>query len=457
MVVFGVGLLTGQGAQLTPPAFALVALGGLAYVAFLAGRLFGVGPLAAPPAPDDPAALLPPASPSPARWLRLGAMGGLPALWGLISLLAIPLAVYVASYLPWVALGNRLTEGWPAGHAGFTLLDETLRMYDYHDTLRAAHAAYSPWWAWPFDLKPVWFYSSSFAGSTSAATYDAGSLVVFWLGAAAVAFVAWQAWARRSPALALLVIAFAWQWLPWARIDRGSFQYHYYTALPFVVLALGYLAAELWHGPSRRTWLGARLAAGAAIVAPAVMWYFRTGLCTVVGVERARPGSEACAPDPGSLSTVVGVIGEGWAGLLRALPPESLALIFLVPLLAVAWFVVTARDARRFAVGMVVAAFAWVVVWYPNISALPLPTRYFNAYQGVLPTWVWAFQFPVALDPAVEGPALATLETVVLLAALAGTCLLVGYAAWSWRLAAAARGPTGLEGRRDGDPATGTT
>jgi hypothetical protein len=75
----------------------------------------------------------------------------------------------------------------------------------------------------------------------------------------------------------------------------------------------------------------------------------------------------------------------------------------------------------------------------------------------VLPTWVWAFQFPVALDPAVEGPALATLETVVLLAALAGTCLLVGYAAWSWRLAAAARGPTGLEGRRDGDPATGTT
>ena len=33
-----------------------------------------------------------------------------------------------------------------------------------------------------------------------------------------------------------------------ARIDRAAFQYHYYTALPFVVLALAYFIAEIWHG-----------------------------------------------------------------------------------------------------------------------------------------------------------------------------------------------------------------
>ena len=39
-------------------------------------------------------------------------------------------------------------------------------MYDYHNNLTAAHAASSPWWAWPFDLKPVWFYQEGFAGGT---------------------------------------------------------------------------------------------------------------------------------------------------------------------------------------------------------------------------------------------------------------------------------------------------
>ena len=62
------------------------------------------------------------------------------------------------------------------------------------------------------------------------------------------AFVAWQAFRRRSAALALIAIAFAVQWISWARIDRAAFQYHYYTALPFVFLALAYFLAELWHG-----------------------------------------------------------------------------------------------------------------------------------------------------------------------------------------------------------------
>ena len=458
-VVWGIGVLIGQGEQASAVGFALVALGALVYAVFLAARVFGVGPLAPTPVADARARPLPRPSAPPAGWLRLGSSFGLPAVWGAVSLLAIPLIVYIVSYLPWVALGNRLTESWPPGNEGRTLADLTLSMYDYHDTLRAAHAAMSPWWAWPFDLKPVWFYSGSFASDTAAATYDTGSLVVFWLGVAAIAFVAWQSWSRRSPALALIAIAFAWQWLPWVRIDRATFQYHYYTALPFLVIALGYLVAELWNGPSRRTWLGVRLAAAAAIVTPAVMWLFRGPLCTAVGVERARPGSEVCATNPGELANVAAVIGEGAAAFLRAMPPEAIALVFLIPLTAVAWFVVSARDSRRFAGGMVVAATAWILAWYPNISALPLPTRVFNAYQGVLPTWVWAFQFPVNLEPATESADLLTGGTLVLLGALGATCLIVGYATWSWRLAAAERDlGIGLpEGPFEGGSAAGPT
>ena len=51
---------------------------------------------------------------------------------------------------------------------------------------------------------------------------------------------------------------------------------------------------------------------------------------------------------------------------------------------------------RRFVVGFVVAAVGWFVILYPNISALPLPSAVVAAYQGILPTYLYAFQFPVS-------------------------------------------------------------
>ena len=87
----------------------------------------------------------------------------------------------------------------PKGGTGQTLLDLTTGMYNYHNELRATHPASSPWWAWPFDLKPVWFYQQSFAAGTAGAIYDAGNLVIWWLGLPALGFAAWQAYARRSP------------------------------------------------------------------------------------------------------------------------------------------------------------------------------------------------------------------------------------------------------------------
>ena len=187
-------------------------------------------------------------------WLRPGAWFGLPLVWAVICLGAIPIGVYVVSYIPWALIENhRLWDGLPAGNTGQTLIELTGQMYNYHNSLSTPHAASSPWWAWPFDLKPVWFYQESLAGGTSAALYDAGNLVIWWLGVPALAFASIMAFRRRSLGLALIAIGFAAQWVSWARIDRAAFQYHYYTALPFVILALAYLGAELCH---LRRWAG---------------------------------------------------------------------------------------------------------------------------------------------------------------------------------------------------------
>ena len=290
------------------------------------GRPVRVRPACRAADPRRPAAILDPPADPPKGWLRLGAGFGLPALWLAVCLVVIPIGVYVVSYIPWARSRNhQIVEGWPAGHTGQTLLERTGKMYEYHNNLSSPHPASSPWWAWSLDLKPVWFYEEGFAGRTSASIYDAGNLVAWWLAIPAMGFVAWQAFKRRSPALALITIAFAVQWISWARIDRAAFQYHYYTALPFLFLALAYFLAELWHGPSRRTWLLARLSAGAAILLPFTMCLVHRPLCALARVTEVNEGSQACPtliPDvtvtPRAVAMAV-VIGLGVLLLLREL------------------------------------------------------------------------------------------------------------------------------------------
>src|SRR4029079_16204722 len=140
------------------------------YGAFRTAGYLEDGPLAEPPRPGAPAQVLDPPGPAPTGWLRPGWAYGIPVVWAAICLLAIPVVVYVVSYLPWAAVENhQLWPGYPVGHTGQTLVDLTRQMYDYHNGLTSPHPASSPWWAFPFDLKPVWFYQEGFAGSTSGA------------------------------------------------------------------------------------------------------------------------------------------------------------------------------------------------------------------------------------------------------------------------------------------------
>jgi hypothetical protein len=126
---------------------------------------------------------------------------------------------------------------------------------------------------------------------------------------------------------------------------------------------------------------------------------------------------------------------------------EPVAILAALPLGALAVIVATARDARRFVVGTVAAIVAEFLVFYPNIAALPLPSALVNAYQGLLPTYVYPFQFPVStVDRSVQGPSLFALEPAVLLGALVATTLIVAYSAWAWRITIAERNAEPAEG-----------
>ena len=136
---------------------------------------------------------------------------------------------------------------------------------------------------------------------------------------------------------------------------------------------------------------------------------------------------------------------------LENIPVEPIALLVAIPLGFLAVQVLTARDARRFVGGLVIAVVVSFLVFYPNISALPLPSAIVNAYQGLLPTYLYAFQFPVSTVSRSAATNFATPVMAVLVLGLLVTCLVVAYSAWAWRIALAERRMS-----EDGPPDKGT-
>ncbi|HJX67219.1 MAG TPA: phospholipid carrier-dependent glycosyltransferase, partial [Candidatus Limnocylindrales bacterium] len=525
----GIGLLAGilgvarSSGLLIEIGAAGMAAGIGAAMAFWVGGRMGFGPLAIPPSPDDPASFAEPPAPAPTGWLRLGSGWGLPALWMSLCVLVLPFVVYIVMYIPWAmpwqpqttdtgqlpviaCLHTDATTGvcdqaLPAGHTGQTLWDLTISMYNYHNDLRASHAASSPWWAWPMDLKPVWFESIGYANDQGSMIYDGGNPALWWMAIFAMAFLFWQAFKRRSLGLTLIAVAFLWQWLSWARIDRASFQYHFYTALPFFLLALAYFLAELWHGPSRRTWLLARVAAAVALLFPTAVWALKSPLCGLARVSTSDYfGNTACGTSTGDVRIdirifLIGVVlvaalavlalvllrlerrqarGEEdrawalqllvpvaiagvlllWLGqnapqdtLFEAALPSDLIILVLLPILAVlAAIALNARNPRRFVLGVCSVAVVAFVALYPNLSALPMPNAIMGIYNGLLPTWLYGFQFSVNLQQAVSIKLVdaTSLSYTALALAVAG---IAGWAAWERRVV--------LGYRRAGRPGSG--
>ncbi len=99
------------------------------------------------------------------------------------------------------------------------------------------------------------------------------------------------AWKRRSLALVLIVAAFAFQFVPWIRIERATFAYHYLTAVIFAMIAIAYVVDELLRRPAWRELAIAYLV-----------------LAAIVGVLIFPLGSALSMPD-------------WYANAARALPP----------------------------------------------------------------------------------------------------------------------------------------
>jgi hypothetical protein len=178
------------------------------------------------------------------RWHLPGEMGGFAWPWVGACLLVLPLLVYFVAYIPYLQLGHGIATQHLGPGYGWSLDEMQSQMFGYHFGLQAGHPAASPWWSWPLDLKPVWFYSHSYDNRQLAVIYNGGNPILFWAGIPAIAWCAILAWRHRSLALVLVVAAFAFQYLPWTRIERATFHYHYFTAVLIAMIAVAYVVDQ---------------------------------------------------------------------------------------------------------------------------------------------------------------------------------------------------------------------
>ena len=182
--------------------------------------------------------------------------------WCVLFFVLIPVVIYLLSYIPYFAYRQISSFGEYLQ----AVLSSQQGMLNYHSTpgLGMDHPFYSPWYEWPVIGKPM-FYSTKqyiFNDELSFSIFCFGNPVIWWAGIPAILFAAW-CWVRNREErlgnsgslsngissldtnLVFLLIGFLAQYFPWTLVPRGTYIYHYFASVPFLILAISILMDQI--------------------------------------------------------------------------------------------------------------------------------------------------------------------------------------------------------------------
>lgn len=159
--------------------------------------------------------------------------------WTAALFVLLPVAVYLASYIPWMRLPGD-------GHGFAGVLQAQKNMFAYHSGLVATHPFSSSWWEWPLIRKPVWYYAGQTDREGTVSSIAAmGNPAVWWTGAAAAVWLVLRLRKERSFPHAFVLVGLAAQFVPWMFVTRLTFIYHFYASVPFLILSAVWAAGAL--------------------------------------------------------------------------------------------------------------------------------------------------------------------------------------------------------------------
>jgi len=166
-----------------------------------------------------------------------------------LYLVFLPLAVYALSYAGRLE-GALLTAPWGPGAWLRAFWDRQAYMLSFHAGLDVTHPYQSPPWSWPLLKRPVSYFFETNSNGDYMEVLATGSPLVWWASLAALAYVAARWAVRRDPAgpEGLILASCGFGYLPWLLLtgDRSAvFLFYLLPVVPFMCLALGYVASDL--------------------------------------------------------------------------------------------------------------------------------------------------------------------------------------------------------------------
>ena len=197
-----------------------------------------------------------------------GPVVGISLIEAAILLGAVPVAVYLLSFLPlaWFATGAVPFSD---------VLEFQWRMKDLQESVIKPHPYQSVWWQWVADWRPIWFLYEK-ADGAQRGVLMVGNPLTMWLGLPAVLGCAVWGWLRRSLPMGVAMLAAALLYTAslvlWIVAPKPvQFYYHYLLAGTFLTIALALVLGAWWERGGRWRWPGvAMVAASLGLFA----WFF---------------------------------------------------------------------------------------------------------------------------------------------------------------------------------------
>ena len=155
-------------------------------------------------------------------------------LYGLLSYGIVAVSVYTLSFFD-----IYLQDG-----SFQSIIDYQLNALNYHSSLLSEHPYSSPWWSWIIDFRPMCYYRE-IVGDRSSSITVFGNPAIFWLGIVAVLYLVYVFVKRRTLEGSFILIAFLSLYLPYIFVHRSMFIYHFYYAVPFLILAIIYMLRDM--------------------------------------------------------------------------------------------------------------------------------------------------------------------------------------------------------------------
>lgn len=153
-----------------------------------------------------------------------------------VFFIIIPLIIYILSYIPFFLTGEI---------TGFkSFIDWQMKMFHYHNDLKATHPYSSEWYTWPLTLKDLLLWTGTNKSGLPGRIALLGNPIIFWISVPCMLGTLILGCTKRKFKYWFLLIAILAAMLPYLKINRVMFLYHYFPVLPFAMLCI--VASAHW-------------------------------------------------------------------------------------------------------------------------------------------------------------------------------------------------------------------